>query len=64
MLTLETNLETYCQNHRYNHYFFHKLFEAWVVVSGVFTKLRFRSRSKKFGNRSFSHYSMSGWSFF
>jgi len=40
MLTLKTSLATYCQNHRYDHYFFH-MFEAWVVVWGVFTKLRF-----------------------
>jgi len=55
MLTLKTSLATYCQNHRYDRYFFHNMFEAWVVVWGVFTKLRFGWGSKKFGNRWSSH---------
>jgi len=51
MLTLKTNLATYCQKSATQSVFFHKLFKVWVVVWGVFTKLRFGQRSKKFGNR-------------
>jgi len=41
MLTLKTSFATYCQNNRFDHYLFHNMFEASVVVWGVFTKLRF-----------------------
>jgi len=66
MLTLKTNLSTYCQKSpiRLQSLFFHMLFKDWVVVWGVFSKLRFGERSKKFGNRCSSHFSVSGWNFF
>ena len=44
--------------------FFHTLFKDWVVVWGVFIKLRFVERSKTFGNRCSSHFRVSGWNFF
>jgi len=66
MLALKTNLATYCQKSPIGlqSLFFHTSFKDWVVVWGVFTKLRFGGRSQKFGNRCSSHFSESVWSFF
>jgi len=58
LLTLKTNFATSCQK---SLLFSHVV---WGLGREVFTKLRFGSRSKKFGNRWSSHSSVSGWSLF
>ena len=49
LLTLKTNLATFCQKHPYNQYFFHFNIRCLRLCREMFTKLRFESRVLRSG---------------